>query len=182
MGKLNTSKRKTYLMILAVIAAIVIVGAIWYQLNQTPAQKSSTITNTNTLQNRASLAIEPPINEMDSVESNASMTVIDQENPGVYDSYSENKVTNETERKIVLFFNASWCPSCRATDKNIRENINSIPSDVIILSTDYDKETSLRQKYGVTTQHTFVHIDNQGKLLSKAIGLNTLDEISEFAK
>ena len=44
------------------------------------------------------------------------------------------------------------------------------------------EETALRQKYGVTYQHTFVKVDKDGNQIKKASGLADLNAISEFAK
>jgi thiol-disulfide isomerase/thioredoxin len=74
--------------------------------------------------------------------------------------------------KTVLFFHASWCPTCRTADADILKNVSTIPSGATIIKVDYDKEVALKQKYGVTTQHTFVEIDTQGNLLEKWSGGN----------
>ena len=100
---------------------------------------------------------------------------------GSYSPYSSDLLKNAETGNVVLFFNASWCPTCQSTVKDINENISKIPSNLTILSTDYDKETSLRQKYGVTTQHTFVKVDKDGNLIKKASSLNTLEAIAKFA-
>lgn len=101
---------------------------------------------------------------------------------GKYAPYSSDLLANAKDGNVVIFFNATWCPTCRSTVKNINENLNNIPSDLTILSADYDKETSLRRKYGVTTQHTFVKVDANGDLIKKESGLDTVDAISDFAK
>jgi hypothetical protein len=49
-----------------------------------------------------------------------------------------------------------------------------IPAGVTILEVNYDTATDLKQKYGVTTQHTLVQIDANGTLVSKMSGGNTL--------
>ncbi len=100
---------------------------------------------------------------------------------GTYTNYSSDLVKTADKNNVVLFFNASWCPTCRSAVKNINENLSSIPSNLTILSADYDKEIALRQKYGVTTQHTFVKVDKDGNLLKKTSGLDTVSEISNFA-
>jgi hypothetical protein len=38
---------------------------------------------------------------------------------------------------------------------------------VTVLKIDYDSNTQLKQKYGVTYQHTFVQIDNNESLVTK---------------
>jgi thiol-disulfide isomerase/thioredoxin len=69
------------------------------------------------------------------------------------------------DQRRVLFFYASWCPTCRPLHREISENTNQIPDDVVIFRTDYDTSTELKQKYGVTYQHTFVQVDREGEKL-----------------
>ena len=80
------------------------------------------------------------------------------------------------DNKKVLFFHAPWCPNCQALEKEINADINKIPAGVTIIKTDYDSNISLKQKYGVTIQHTFVQIDNNENKLAKwtATGLNNV--------
>lgn len=47
------------------------------------------------------------------------------------------------------------------------EQEQDIPDDVLILRADYDKEDELKQKYGVTLQHTFVVVDEKGNFIEK---------------
>ena len=72
------------------------------------------------------------------------------------------------ENKTVLFFNASWCPSCQATTASLKSA--GVPDGVTVLSVDYDTNQALRQKYGVTYQHTFVQVDASGNQLAKWSG------------
>ncbi len=96
---------------------------------------------------------------------------------GTYEAYSADKLALADTGSVVLFFHASWCPFCRSAEADINKNISSIPEGVHILKTDYDKETSLKQKYGVTTQHTFVQVDKEGNLIKKWSGSETLAAI-----
>lgn len=86
-----------------------------------------------------------------------------------YVAYSEAALANSQEngKKVVLFFHATWCPTCKEANNDIMTNISQIPSDVVIFKTDYDTETALKKEYGIVTQHTFVHIDKNGKSLKK---------------
>ncbi len=88
---------------------------------------------------------------------------------GSYKDYSENAVSSEQQagNKVVLFFHAPWCPFCRAADAAFKANPEKIPANVTVLKTDYDSNTELKTKYGVTTQHTFVQIDNSGNQVTK---------------
>jgi thiol-disulfide isomerase/thioredoxin len=67
-----------------------------------------------------------------------------------------------TDQKKVYFFHASWCPICKSIDEDITSDPNQIPSGTTFIKTDFDTSTDLRQKYGVTTQYTFVQVDNDG--------------------
>lgn len=96
---------------------------------------------------------------------------------GSYEAYSADKIARAETGDVVLFFHASWCPSCRGLNSNIESNLKSIPEGVTILKTDYDKETELKKKYGVTYQHTLVQVDKDGNLIKKWSGGGTLDNL-----
>jgi len=69
---------------------------------------------------------------------------------------------------VVLFFNASWCPTCKATVESL--DSAGVPAGLTVVSVDYDKATDLKKQYGVTVQHTFVQVDEQGNQLAKFSG------------
>ena len=102
---------------------------------------------------------------------------------GNYKDYSSDTVTTEQKagNKVVLFFHAPWCPFCRAADEAFRSKINQIPAGVTVLKTDYDSNTALKQKYGVTYQHTFVQIDQNGNQLTKWNG-GDIDNLLKYIK
>ncbi len=70
--------------------------------------------------------------------------------------------TKYADSKKVYFFHASWCPICQGIEKEINADMSKIPAGVTLIKTDFDNSTELRQKYGVTTQYTFVQVDNSG--------------------
>lgn len=82
------------------------------------------------------------------------------------DQYTSSK-SEYTDNKKILFFHASWCSVCQAIDKEINAEPSRIPSGTTFIKTDYDDNTDLRKKYGVTYQYTFVQIDNEGNQLKK---------------
>ncbi|MCA9386685.1 thioredoxin family protein [Candidatus Dojkabacteria bacterium] len=111
------------------------------------------------------------INNQDTTEGTQS------NESGIYVDYSEELLTNANSGDVVLFFKADWCPTCSALDKNILENMDSIPSELSILKVDYDNSEVLQEKYGVTYQHTLVQVDSTGELLNKWTGSFSIDEI-----
>ena len=79
-----------------------------------------------------------------------------------YDQYQASK-DKYADSKVVLFFNAKWCPACRAINEALTSDPGKIPAKTTVVSVDYDQHADLRQRYGVTTQHTFVQIDTNGE-------------------
>ncbi len=96
---------------------------------------------------------------------------------GHYDDYSQEEMSLHANDKIVLFFKASWCPSCKAVDADITKNLKNIPAGISILKVDYDKSSEMKKKYGVSYQHTFVQIDKDGNQITKWSGGSTLSEL-----
>lgn len=80
---------------------------------------------------------------------------------------------------VVLFFAADWCPTCQEATKNLEANPAAIPAGLAIVRVDYDNSDDLKQKYGVTTQHTFVQVDADGNEVAKWTGSVTADEIAK---
>jgi len=101
--------------------------------------------------------------------------------PGFYITLAEYDADKSTyaSTDVVLFFNAAWCSTCREARDNIEADLAGIPSDLTIVVVDFDTATDLRQKYGVTVQHTFVQIDAEGTELAKWSGSVTADEIAQ---
>jgi thioredoxin 1 len=93
---------------------------------------------------------------------------------GSYEAYAASKLAMADTGKVVLFFRASWCPTCKALDADIKKNAMSIPKGVTILDVDYDTSADLKKKYGVTYQHTLVQVDSKGTQLMKWQGSPTL--------
>lgn len=98
--------------------------------------------------------------------------------PGIYEPYAPEKLSAANNgRTVLLFFHAPWCPICAALEKEIKTYPSRIPAGVTLLKVDYDSETALKQKYGVTYQHTIVAVDAQGNMLKKWGDVFTLAEL-----
>ncbi|WCC79097.1 thioredoxin family protein [Cutibacterium equinum] len=77
--------------------------------------------------------------------------------------------------KAVYFFAASWCPDCRAIDKDLKAGKVEGLKGYTIVKVDYDKASELKKKYGVTMQHTFAVVDDMDKLIKKFSATSTQD-------
>jgi len=99
-----------------------------------------------------------------------------------YVEYSKAVLDQSADKRRVLYFYATWCPSCKAANEDFTANPNKIPEDVVVIRTNYNdqntdqEEKDLAKKYGITYQHTFVQIDGQGKEVTKWNGGKT-DEL-----
>ena len=89
---------------------------------------------------------------------------------GAYLSKAEytEQAASRAGTKVVYFFHARWCPTCRATEEAIARD--GIPDGLTVVKVDFDSEADLRKKYGVTTQHTFVQVDASGAEVAKWTG------------
>lgn len=98
---------------------------------------------------------------------------------GVYEDYTEGKLAmaSTKEKDTVLFFHADFCSSCNRLDKNLKAAAADIPGDVQIVKVDYSTQNELKKKYGVTTYHTFVQIDENGNEVNQWSGGSTLDDV-----
>lgn len=146
------------------IGVLVIIGGVGYVVYQNSNSTGTTQNQTTATQPGTEKPVTPKPNEST-------------ETAGTYEDYAEAKLQNANSGSVVLFFNAAWCPDCRATAKDVEANRAKIPAGVTILSVDYDTYTDLRKKYGVTYQHTFVQVDTQGNQLKKWGGSFTLNDI-----
>lgn len=89
---------------------------------------------------------------------------------GAYLTYADYQSTMAARQgsKVVLFFHAPWCPDCRATDAALTGS--GVPDGLTVVQVDYDSMSELKQKYGITQQHTFVQVDGSGMLVKKWTG------------
>ena len=90
-----------------------------------------------------------------------------------YVEYSKSAFEGASAKRRVLFFYASWCPTCRPADASFKAGANEIPEDMVVIRVNYNDpdtdnaEKELARKYGITYQHTFVQIDSAGKEVTK---------------
>lgn len=151
--------------ILVAITAIVGVGTIVF-LDSSSTENNAVETN---------LADSIVIDTTNEVAESLDSDVVS--SGGVYQDYSLDKLALAETGDVVIFFQASWCPSCRALDKDINDNVGDLPQGVAILKADFDTETELKTKYGVTTQHTLVQVDQNGNMINKWSGGSTLESV-----
>lgn len=102
-----------------------------------------------------------------------SQDQMEDESSGRYVEYSRAAYEEAAGKRRVLFFYASWCPTCRTADPDIRANEGRLPGDLVVLRVNYndpqtdEEEKALARTYAITYQHTFVQVDGQGNALTR---------------
>jgi thioredoxin 1 len=101
---------------------------------------------------------------------------------GIYTQYNKDLVSKAENQPTVLFFHASWCPTCKAMEKDLNEKADQLKSSgVQVLKIDYDTANDLKKQFGVTSQSTFVKVDKDGNKIKTTQGITKLSELSSFA-
>ncbi len=167
------------------VVALIVIGGVFLYLNS--MKKESAIRSIETAQDgmmlndEAMIATSSNENAMmmnhEGIEASDTMMMKEGDmmvKPGSYLPYDASKIALAKTGKVVLDFSASWCPTCQGLKADILAHVKDIPSDLTILEVDYDNSAALKQKYGVTYQHTMVQVDENGKLIKKWSGSPTL--------
>ncbi len=103
-----------------------------------------------------------------------------------YLPYIKEALENTKGTRRVLFFYASWCPTCIPADGDFVKNISLLPSDVTVIRVNYNdpdtdtEEKALATKYGITYQHTYVQIDASGNVVTKWNGGATKELLAKI--
>lgn len=168
-----------------IIGVIILIFGIGYLVTN-DREESIIITQESKTENRSDNK-DISLNETLPIESNAEsrqnanaiseVTETTSFVAGVYTEYDAEAVKQSDADHILLFFKASWCPSCRALDADIVENAEDIPAGVEIYTVDYDTATDLKRKYGITTQHSIIEIDASGEAKSSISHGLTLKDV-----
>lgn len=171
------SNTVTYV-VLAIVIIAVIFGIVMSTSDKNKSPESSTTATEMSSEKENSLKEDGATNtNTDTDDSETTMDTSTSAEAGTYNTYSKTKVANSQADNIILFFHATWCPSCRALNTDIEENLANIPADTEIYKVDYDTATEMRKQYGITTQHTLVLVNSDGTMIKKWSGSPTLDRV-----
>jgi thiol-disulfide isomerase/thioredoxin len=152
--------------IIAVVALLIIVGLVYASMDK---------------KEDAMMDEKDKMMDGDTIMPNEETSIMDKSDTmmkaGTYEAYAPEKLARAETGDVVLFFHASWCPTCHGLNTDIEKNLEAIPPEVTILKLDYDKESELKKKYAVTYQHTLVQVDKDGNMIKKWSGSPTLSSL-----
>lgn len=106
---------------------------------------------------------------------------------GEYKIYSDSQFNQDIkEGTTVLFFYASWCPTCKLLNQDIENNLKDIPQNTKVIRVPYDSvsgstnmSSDLVKKYNVTYQHTLAQVNKNGDLIKKWVGSSNLNAVTK---
>jgi thiol-disulfide isomerase/thioredoxin len=154
--------------VIVVVVGILIVSA--YFAGRAPKAEPSPETSVVTNTFEQPTAQDPTISVMPFATENITKQ---QHDDLRYLNYSTANFDQSRDKIRVLFFYASWCPTCRPADTDFTNNMSQIPEDVVVFRVNYNDpdtdqdEKDLAEQYGITYQHTFVQIDALGQAVKK---------------
>lgn len=158
------SKNNQLILSLGILLALIIGGSAYAYFSLAPAMEENGYSFETV---RA--PHDPMVDDM-GIDATGSMM----DSVGSYEAYTPEKLAKAEDGSVVIFFRAPWCSTCTGLDADIQAHLNEIPEKTHILVANYDSETALKKKYGVTYQHTLVQVDQSGKLIKKWQGSPTL--------
>lgn len=180
---------KNPVIIFIVIAVVAVLGIGAYTMSQNSSQSDSMMKKDEAMMPKEDTSMEPTdamMKKNDSAMDSEKM-MDDKMMGSAYVQYSKSAFESASGNRRVLFFYASWCPTCKPADANFTQNVSKIPEDVTLIRVNYNdpetdqEEKDLAKKYGITYQHTFVQIDSAGKEVTKWNG-GQIDELLENIK
>lgn len=165
--------------IIGVVVVAVIVGGVYASMDgkDSMVPQDKMVEEKNMMDDKVMEVKDEIMKKDETSMMDKSMEKSDVMMKGTYEAYSPDKLARAESGDVVLFFHASWCPSCRGLNSDIEANASAIPEGVSILKVDYDKEAELKKKYGVTYQHTLVQVDKDGTMIKKWSGSSKLSSL-----
>jgi thiol-disulfide isomerase/thioredoxin len=119
---------KNPIIIFVVVVAFVILGIGAYTLSQKSSQFGSMMKKDD-----------------NTMEDNKMMD--DKMNDSRYVQYDKSAFDNASRNRRILFFYASWCPTCKPADVDLKANSKKMPDDLTVIRVNYnDPETDQEEK------------------------------------
>ncbi|MCP4523310.1 MAG: thioredoxin family protein [Candidatus Gracilibacteria bacterium] len=135
--------------------------------------EAETIVESVSIQNEENTETAEVVSE-EEIVAPTPVVAVEKKEAGKFVPFTSEAVAATTGTKV-LFFHASWCGSCNSAAKSFSSE--SAPDELSIFDVDYDSNIDLRKQYGVTTQHTFVQIDENGEMLKRWFGSRSYEDI-----
>lgn len=176
--------------IIGVVMVILVVGGFFIVNQKSEDSKNAEMLPEQTAMMEKTNTETPKEETMEKKEAMMEKTdtgkMMDKSAGSRYVPYSKKVLESTADKRRVLYFYATWCPSCKQANEDFTKNPEKIPDDVIVIRINYNdpdtdqEEKELAKEYGITYQHTFVQVDSSGKEIVKWNGGDTDDLIKNI--
>lgn len=166
------------LLIALVLIGILIAALIWYETDDESGVGDSMETENMMIDDNDPSdddddMIEDGMKDEEVANSASSPQAMEEENAATetdasYSDYEPSVLANGEMK--VLFFYAAWCPICRAAEADVQAWYGAELPSINMYKVNYDTETALKSRFGVTYQHTFVLVDGEGNAVTTVQG------------
>ena len=146
--------------------------------SETPAEKEKVMEQEN-----ESSSADPTIGEYN------GLLLAGSSSPLISFNVADYKLAIQSNKLIVLYFYANWCPLCKAEFPKMQQAFNTLTTDQVIgfrvnfkdNETDQD-EVALAREFGVAYQHTKIFIKNGQRILKAPDSWDSARYTQEISK
>lgn len=179
---MNSKKGVAQSVIIGIIAVILVIGGIIYFSSKKGGGQEQIVKKEETTTGKESETMmkkdEGMMGKTDSMMHKFEGTILSGSAAPLLDfTKSDYDAALKTDKLIVLYFYANWCPICKAEFPKMQEVFNELSTDKVIGfrvnynddQTDND-EKNLAREFGVAYQHTKVFVKNGTRILKSPEG------------
>jgi len=190
----NLQKGIAMPIIIGIIALIVIIGGIsYFTIIQQSSEKEGLMEKEDVMMEKENSIIEKEKDEMmegEFVMKYSGSVIAGNKSPLLDFNKSDYDTALKTDKLIVLYFYANWCPICKTeVSSSLYPAFNELTTDKVIgfrvnyndNQTDND-EKNLAREFGVAYQHTKVFVKNGERILKSPESWNEERYLSEINK
>ncbi len=173
---------KEYRILGIIIVIVAIIGIGYYVTRKSPVSPFPPAPPSPTGQVNGNPIVPPPAGYIGQVLAGTSAPLLDFVKADYEQALHSNKL-------VVLYFYANWCPICKEEIKNIYPAFNELTTQNVIgfrvnfndSDTDADEE-ALAREFGVPYQHTKVFLKNGERVLKSPETWDKARYLSEINK
>lgn len=89
-----------------------------------------------------------------------------------------NELVKDSDKRIMLYFGASWCPPCKATKPHVIQFAEDNADDIAVYYVDADSEQKIAELFNIMGIPAFILINKDKKTVGNWRGNSDYDHIT----